>query len=87
MSSGLAAAYKLKSHGLDVTVFEAEGRAGGRLRTVSQDGLVWDEGANTMVTLLIQVYLDSLNLQYMQIMLVKILVQSVDYREKSMEFR
>ncbi|CAL0323030.1 unnamed protein product [Lupinus luteus] len=46
--SGLAAAYKLKSHGLDVTVFEAEGRAGGRLRTVSQDGLVWDEGANTM---------------------------------------
>ncbi|KAF1885693.1 hypothetical protein Lal_00039541 [Lupinus albus] len=46
--SGLAAAYKLKSHGLDVTVFEAEGRAGGRLRSVSQDGLVWDEGANTM---------------------------------------
>ncbi|OIW02997.1 hypothetical protein TanjilG_13634 [Lupinus angustifolius] len=46
--SGLAAAYKLKSHGVDVTVFEAEERAGGRLRTVSQDGLVWDEGANTM---------------------------------------
>ncbi|WJX81214.1 Acyl-coenzyme A oxidase 2 [Trifolium repens] len=46
--SGLAAAYKLKSHGLDVTVFEAEGRAGGRLRTVSRDGLIWDEGANTM---------------------------------------
>ena len=53
VSSGLAAAYKLKSHGLDVTVFEAEGRAGGRLRTVSQDGLVWDEGANTMVNLLL----------------------------------
>ncbi|XP_058763019.1 protoporphyrinogen oxidase 2-like [Vicia villosa] len=46
--SGLAAAYKLKSHGLDVTVFEADGRAGGRLRSVSRDGLVWDEGANTM---------------------------------------
>ncbi|KAL9331238.1 hypothetical protein ACSQ67_000848 [Phaseolus vulgaris] len=46
--SGLAAAYKLKSHGLDVTVFEAEGRAGGRLRSVSRDGLIWDEGANTM---------------------------------------
>lgn len=57
MSSGLAAAYKLKSHGLDVTVFEAEGRAGGRLRTVSRNGLVWDEGANTMVSLLVQVYI------------------------------
>jgi len=51
VSSGLAAAYKLKSHGLDVTVFEAEGRAGGRLRSVSRDGLIWDEGANTMVSL------------------------------------
>ncbi|GLT54709.1 hypothetical protein SLA2020_278880 [Shorea laevis] len=46
--SGLAAAYKLKSHGLNVTVFEAEGRAGGKLRSVSHDGLIWDEGANTM---------------------------------------
>lgn len=48
-SSGLAAAYKLKLHGLNVTVFEAEGRAGGKLRSISQDGLIWDEGANTMV--------------------------------------
>lgn len=47
-SSGLAAAYKLKSHGLKVTVFEAEGRAGGRLRSISHDGLIWEEGANTM---------------------------------------
>lgn len=46
--SGLAAAYKLKSRGLNVTVFEAEGRAGGKLRSVSHDGLIWDEGANTM---------------------------------------
>ncbi|KAM3761212.1 hypothetical protein ACB098_01G250900 [Castanea mollissima] len=46
--SGLAAAYKLKSHGLNVAVFEAEGRAGGKLRSVSHDGLIWDEGANTM---------------------------------------
>ncbi|KAK3033461.1 hypothetical protein RJ639_033065 [Escallonia herrerae] len=46
--SGLAAAYKLKLHGLNVTIFEAEGRAGGKLRTVSQNGLIWDEGANTM---------------------------------------
>ncbi|XP_038716031.1 protoporphyrinogen oxidase 2, chloroplastic/mitochondrial isoform X2 [Tripterygium wilfordii] len=46
--SGLAAAYKLKAHGLNVTVFEAEGRAGGKLKSVSKDGLIWDEGANTM---------------------------------------
>ncbi|XP_057982173.1 protoporphyrinogen oxidase 2 isoform X2 [Malania oleifera] len=29
-------------------VFEAEARAGGKLKSVSQDGLIWDEGANTM---------------------------------------
>ncbi|KAL8475278.1 hypothetical protein ACS0TY_028094 [Phlomoides rotata] len=46
--SGLSAAYKLKLHGLNVTVFEADGRAGGKLRSISQDGLIWDEGANTM---------------------------------------
>lgn len=51
-SSGLAAAYKLKTHGLNVTLYEAEGRAGGKLRTVSHGGLIWDEGANTMVSLL-----------------------------------
>nr|GMC46283.1 protoporphyrinogen oxidase, mitochondrial [Ipomoea batatas] len=46
--SGLAAAYKLKLHGFNVTVLEADGRAGGKLRSVCQDGLIWDEGANTM---------------------------------------
>ncbi|KAJ0111259.1 hypothetical protein Patl1_02990 [Pistacia atlantica] len=46
--SGLAAAYKLKSHGLNVIVFEAEGKAGGKLRSISQGGLIWDEGTNTM---------------------------------------
>ncbi|KAG4915391.1 hypothetical protein JHK87_052948 [Glycine soja] len=66
--SGLAAAYKLKSHGLDVTVFEAEGRAGGRLRSVSQDGLIWDEGANTMTESEIEVkgLIDALGLQEKQ---------------------
>lgn len=54
--SGLAAAYKLKSHGFDVTVLEAEGRAGGKLRSVSYNGLIWDEGANTMVSLLVLIY-------------------------------
>ncbi|XP_048494621.1 protoporphyrinogen oxidase 2 isoform X1 [Beta vulgaris subsp. vulgaris] len=47
--SGLAAAYKLKSHGLSVTLFEADTRAGGKLKTVAKDGLIWDEGANTMI--------------------------------------
>ncbi|CDP16674.1 unnamed protein product [Coffea canephora] len=46
--SGLAAAYKLKLRGLNVTVFEADERAGGKLKSVSRDGLIWDEGANTM---------------------------------------
>ncbi|KAJ0112544.1 hypothetical protein Patl1_02988 [Pistacia atlantica] len=49
--SELATAYKLKSHGLNVMVFEAEGSAVGKLRIISQGGLIWDEGANTMVTI------------------------------------
>ncbi|THU53367.1 hypothetical protein C4D60_Mb10t13650 [Musa balbisiana] len=46
--SGLAAAYKLKSNGLKVTLFEAEERAGGKIKSSSENGLIWDEGANTM---------------------------------------
>ncbi|XP_008783797.2 protoporphyrinogen oxidase, mitochondrial isoform X3 [Phoenix dactylifera] len=46
--SGLAAAYKLKSNGLSVTLFEAEERAGGKIKSNSEDGFIWDEGANTM---------------------------------------
>ncbi|KAH7670971.1 Protoporphyrinogen oxidase protein [Dioscorea alata] len=46
--SGLAAAYKLKLNGLRVTLFEAEERAGGKIRSNSYNGLIWDEGANTM---------------------------------------
>nr|CAD1837109.1 unnamed protein product [Ananas comosus var. bracteatus] len=42
--SGLAAAYKLKSNGVRVTVFEAEERAGGKIRTNSENGFIWDEG-------------------------------------------
>lgn len=33
-------------------VFEADERAGGKLMSISKDGLIWDEGANTMVDLL-----------------------------------
>ncbi|CAN6268343.1 unnamed protein product [Urochloa humidicola] len=46
--SGLAAAYRLRKRGVNVTVFEAAGRAGGKIRTNSEGGFLWDEGANTM---------------------------------------
>ncbi|XP_077227144.1 flavin containing amine oxidoreductase family isoform X2 [Tasmannia lanceolata] len=63
--SGLAAAYKLKSQGLGVTVFEAEERAGGKIKSSSQDGLIWDEGANTMTESEIEVgrLIDNLGLR------------------------
>ncbi|PON95316.1 Protoporphyrinogen oxidase [Trema orientale] len=66
--SGLAAAYKLKSHGLNVTVFEADGRAGGKLRSVSRDGLIWDEGANSMTESEVEVQdlLDNLGIREKQ---------------------
>jgi oxygen-dependent protoporphyrinogen oxidase len=47
--SGLAAAYRLRKSGVNVTVFEAADRAGGKIRTNSEGGFLWDEGANTMV--------------------------------------
>nr|CAE01661.2 OSJNBa0084K20.6 [Oryza sativa Japonica Group]CAE02483.2 OSJNBa0076N16.4 [Oryza sativa Japonica Group] len=46
--SGLAAAYRLRKRGVQVTVFEAADRAGGKIRTNSEGGFIWDEGANTM---------------------------------------
>ncbi|XP_057823982.1 protoporphyrinogen oxidase, mitochondrial isoform X2 [Cryptomeria japonica] len=46
--SGLAAAYKLKCQGVAVTVFEADERIGGKITSISQDGLIWEKGANTM---------------------------------------
>uniref|UniRef100_A0A0D9W6J1 Protoporphyrinogen oxidase n=1 Tax=Leersia perrieri TaxID=77586 RepID=A0A0D9W6J1_9ORYZ len=46
--SGLAAAYRLRKRGVQVTVFEAANRAGGKIRTNSESGFIWDEGANTM---------------------------------------
>lgn len=63
--SGLAAAYKLKSQGVSVTLFEADNRTGGKIRTVKQDGLIWDEGANTMTESEIEVtkLLDDLGLR------------------------
>ncbi|XP_020580013.1 protoporphyrinogen oxidase, mitochondrial isoform X2 [Phalaenopsis equestris] len=46
--SGLAAAYKLKINGLKVTLFEVQDRAGGKIKSTSEDSFIWDEGANTM---------------------------------------
>ncbi|KAL5214568.1 hypothetical protein ABZP36_003720 [Zizania latifolia] len=46
--SGLAAAYRLRKRGVQVTVFDAVDRAGGKIRTNSESGFIWDEGANTM---------------------------------------
>lgn len=54
--SGLAAAYKLKSNGIRVTLFEAEERPGGKIKSTYEDGFIWDEGANTMVTSLTHVF-------------------------------
>jgi len=50
LCSGLAAAYRLRKSGVNVTVFEAADRAGGKIRTNSEGGFLWDEGANTMVS-------------------------------------
>lgn len=44
--SGLAAAHALGSKGLEVTVFEARDRIGGRIRTARQHGLSLDLGAS-----------------------------------------
>jgi oxygen-dependent protoporphyrinogen oxidase len=47
--SGLAAAYRLRSEGVAVTVFEAQSAVGGKIQSYSKDGLIWEKGPNTMV--------------------------------------
>ncbi|KAG0606106.1 hypothetical protein M758_9G114400 [Ceratodon purpureus] len=47
--SGLAAAYRLRSGGVAVTVFEAQDAVGGKIQSYSKDGLIWEKGPNTMV--------------------------------------
>ncbi len=44
--AGLACAYELQKKGYDVTVFEKESLAGGRMRSEKKDGLVFDSGAD-----------------------------------------
>lgn len=43
--AGLGAAYTLKRAGVDATVFEAEDRVGGRMKTVRRHGFAFDTGA------------------------------------------
>lgn len=47
--SGLAAAHRLRSAGVAVTVFEAQNAVGGKIKSFSNDGLIWEQGPNTMV--------------------------------------
>jgi oxygen-dependent protoporphyrinogen oxidase len=44
--SGLAAAFRLRAAGCEVTVLEAEARAGGKIRTERADGWTFEHGPN-----------------------------------------
>ncbi len=44
--SGLAAAFRLRAAGCDVTVLEGEGRVGGKIRTERADGWTFEHGPN-----------------------------------------
>jgi oxygen-dependent protoporphyrinogen oxidase len=46
--SGLAAAFRLRSAGHAVSVFEAANRVGGRIRTARRDGYVLEQGAGAI---------------------------------------
>src|SRR5262249_55020329 len=46
--AGLAAAYRLKASGWDVTVLEAEDRVGGRVETLRRNGYVIDTAATAV---------------------------------------
>lgn len=48
--AGLTAAYQLHRAGLDVTVFEATDRVGGKIRTERADGYLLEHGPNTIQT-------------------------------------
>src|SRR5690606_32055343 len=47
--SGLAAAWRLRALGADVTLLEAGDRTGGVIRSARRDGFLVDEGPNTLV--------------------------------------
>jgi len=45
--SGLLVGYYLTVNGCDVSIYEAEDRVGGKIRTLRQDGYIFDTGANS----------------------------------------
>ena len=46
--SGLAAAYRLKQRGFEVTVLEKSDYVGGKARTITKQGYLIDEGASVL---------------------------------------
>src|SRR5215469_14372444 len=47
--TGLTAAFRLKQRGIPVTVYEAGGRAGGVIQSLSKDGFLAECGPNTIL--------------------------------------
>lgn len=47
--TGLSAAWLLKKQDIDVTIYEKQGQAGGKIKTFSQNGWLVEEGPNTML--------------------------------------
>jgi protoporphyrinogen/coproporphyrinogen III oxidase len=48
--TGLVAAYELRRRGVNVTLYEASGHAGGAIRTTHADGFLAEHGPNSFVT-------------------------------------
>lgn len=48
--TGLVAAYELRRQGVNVTLYEASGHAGGAIRTSHTDGFLAEHGPNSFVT-------------------------------------
>lgn len=61
--SGLACAYALKKRGIDVLVLEANGSPGGMIRSISENGYLFETGPQSFsTTLVLSALLEELNL-------------------------
>lgn len=47
--TGLSAAFRLRQHGIPVTIYEATSRTGGVIRSIQQDGYLAEFGPNTIL--------------------------------------